>query len=76
MAAETLDLRGDGTVAVVLTVGLPPSDDPGIGLDPHENEVLAPTGIDRKTFHAGDFHCAPRYIRIPLNAVSPPKIVK
>ncbi|HEY6373540.1 MAG TPA: hypothetical protein VIX37_23390 [Candidatus Sulfotelmatobacter sp.] len=56
IAAETLDLRGDGTVAVVLAVGLAPSDDPGI--DPHENEVPAPAGIDGKTFDAGDFHCA------------------
>ena len=52
------------------------SDDAVVGLDPHENEVLAPTGIDRKTFDAGDFHCAPKYIAYRLTAVSPPKIGK
>lgn len=66
ITAEFFDLRGDCTVPVVLAVGLAPSDDATIGLDPHENEVLTPTGIDRKTFDAGDFHCAPRYIRTPL----------
>jgi hypothetical protein len=76
IAAELLDLRGDGTVAVVLAVGLAPSDDPGIGHDPHEHEILSPTGMDRKTFDAGDLHCALWSIDTPLNAVSAPTIVR
>jgi hypothetical protein len=43
LAAEFLDLCGDGTVAIVLAVGLPPSDDAGIGRNPHEHEIFAPT---------------------------------
>src|SRR5262249_42315091 len=39
IAAKLLHLHGDGTVAVVLTVRLAPSDDPGIGCDPHEHET-------------------------------------
>jgi hypothetical protein len=30
----------------------------GAGLDPHEHEILPPTGMDRKTSDAGDFHAA------------------
>ena len=56
IAAKLLDLRGDGAVAVVLAVGLAPPDHAGVGLDPHEHEILPPTGMDRKTFDAGDFH--------------------
>ena len=59
IAAELLDLCGDGAVAVILAVGFAPPDDPGIGLDAHEDEVLAPAGMDRKAFDAGDFHRHP-----------------
>ena len=75
IAAKLLHLRGDGTVAVVLTVRLAPSDHPGIGRDPHEHEVFAPTGMDWKTFDAGDLHCVPRCMNTTLNAVSAPMIV-
>ena len=56
IAAELLDLRGDGAVAVVLAVGFAPSDNAGIGGKPHEHEVLAPAGMDRKRFDAGNLH--------------------
>ena len=59
VAAELLDLRADGAVAVVLAVGFAPPDHSGVGLDPHEDEVLAPAGMDRKAFDAGDFHGHP-----------------
>ena len=58
VAAEFIDLRNDGRVAVVLTIGLAPTDYAGVGLNPYEHEVLPPTGMDRKTFDAGDFHDA------------------
>src|SRR5262249_8045254 len=58
IAAEFLDLRGDGAVAVVLAIGFAPTDDTGVGLDAHKDEILAPARMDRKTFHAGDFHGA------------------
>ena len=70
IAAKLLDLRRDGAVAVVLTVRLAPSDDPGIGRHPHEYEILAPTGMDRKTFDAGNLHCVPRSMNTTLDAVS------
>ena len=56
ITAELLDLRGDGAVAIVLAVRLAPADDPGIGRDAHENEILSPPGMDRKALDAGDFH--------------------
>src|SRR5207244_896624 len=59
VAAKLLDLSGDCTVAVVLAVGLAPADHAGVGLDPHEDEILAPAGMDRQAFNAGDFHDAP-----------------
>jgi hypothetical protein len=43
-------------IAVVLAVGL--TDHAGVGLDPHENEILPPNGMDRKTFDPGNFHDA------------------
>ena len=58
VAAELIDLRGDGAIAVVLAIGLAPADDAGVGLDPHEHEILPPTGMDRKTSDASDFHAA------------------
>src|SRR5262249_13833480 len=76
IAAKLLDLRRDGAVAVVLTVRLAPSDDPCIGRDPRANEILAPTGMDRKTFDAGDLHCVPRSMNTTLNAVSASMIVR
>src|ERR1700726_1743064 len=59
IAVKLFDLRRNGTIAVVLAVGLAPSDYAGVSLDPHENEILPPTGMDRKTFDPGDFHDAP-----------------
>ena len=59
IAAKLLDLSGNGAIAVVLAVGLAPSDHAGVGLDPHENEILPPAGMDRKTFDPDDFHDAP-----------------
>ena len=59
IAAELLDLSGDGAVAVVLAVGFAPPDHAGIGLDAHKDEVLAPAGMHRKAFDAGDFHRHP-----------------
>src|SRR5262249_7372315 len=56
IAAQLLDLRGDGTVAVVLAVGLAPSDHAGVGLDPLEHEILAPTRVNREALDARDFH--------------------
>src|SRR5690348_14503320 len=56
IAAQLLDLRGDGAVAIVLAVGLAPSDHAGIGLDAQEHEVLAPAGVNRQALDARDFH--------------------
>ena len=59
IAAKLLDLSGNGAIAVVLAIGLAPSDHAGVGLDPHENEILPPAGMDRMTFDPDDFHDAP-----------------
>jgi hypothetical protein len=56
IAPELLDLRGDGTVTVILAVGLAPADDAGIGGEAHEHEILSPAGMDREVFDAGDLH--------------------
>ena len=58
ITTELLDLSGDCTIAVVLAVGLAPADHAGVGRDPHEYEILAPAGMDRQAFDAGDFHDA------------------
>ena len=59
IAAEFLDLRRDGAVAVVLAVGFAPPDQAGVGLDAHEHKILPPAGIHRKTFDARNFHGNP-----------------
>src|SRR5262249_48791254 len=58
IAAELVDLRGHSRVAGVLAIGLAPADHAGVGLDPHEHEILPPAGMDRKTFDGRDFHNA------------------
>src|SRR5262249_52036275 len=60
IAAQLLDLCGDGTVAVILAVGFAPADHAGIGRNAHEHEILPPARIDRKTFDADDLHCVLR----------------
>ena len=62
IAAELFHLRGDGAVAVVLAVGFAPPDDPGIGLDAHEHEILAPAGMDWEAFELGNFHGSPAMV--------------
>ena len=52
ISAELFDLCRDRAVAIILAVGLAPTDDAGIGLDANENEILAPSGMNRKAFDA------------------------
>src|SRR5262249_43830105 len=56
ITAQLLDLRGNRAVAIVLAVGLAPSDRAGIGLDPHEHEILAPARVNGKALDARYFH--------------------
>src|SRR5580704_4680607 len=56
IAAELLDLCGNRAIAIVLAVGFTPSDDPGIGLDAREYEVLSPPGMHRQAFELGNLH--------------------
>ena len=60
IAAQFLDLRRNGPVTIILAVGLPPSDHAGIGLEPHEHKILAPTRVNGKALDARDFHVSPR----------------
>ena len=66
IAAEFLDLRRDGAVAIVLAIGLAPADQPGIRGDAHEHEILTPAGMNGQAFHAGDLHDAPLDSHVPM----------
>src|SRR5262249_22997689 len=56
VTAQLLDLSNDRSVAVILAVGLTPPDNAGIGGNPHKHKILAPTGMNGKTFNAHNFH--------------------
>ena len=56
VATERVEVRDHGRVAVVLGVGLAPAVHAGVGLDLHEDQVLAPAGMNAVALDRGDFH--------------------
>ena len=56
IAAELVDLSGDGAIAIILAIGFTPSNDASVSRYADKDKVFTPTGINRQTFNSRDFH--------------------